>query len=288
MTVGMSLYCISWTAFLIPNEIPGGGVTGLASVIYYACGLPVPYMYLAINLLLIVVGSIILGRGFGIKTIYCIIICTIMLKLLPLIPWSPDIQDKLINAVLGGTLAGAGISIVFMNGGSSGGTDIIAIVISKYKEASPGRVFLYCDLIIIGSIIFLPDKGLEDVIYGYIQMVSFSYSLDLILTGNKQSVQILIFSQHFDAIADVLTNEMHRGVTALNSVGWFSKKDGKVLIVVARKTQLENITKVVKEVDPAAFITVSQAMSVYGNGFDQIKTGVKGAWKKAENKSLKQ
>ncbi|MCK9625188.1 MAG: YitT family protein [Bacteroidales bacterium] len=285
MTIGMFLYCFSWTAFLIPKGIAGGGVTGLATIVYYASGIQVYYTYFGINLVLFVLGSLILGRGFGFKTIYCIVLATLLLKLLPMIPWVSDIPDKLINAVLGGTLSGVGISMIFMNGGSSGGTDIIAIIIAKYKETSPGRVFLFCDLIIIGSIIFLPGKGLQDVIYGYIQMVSFSYILDMILTGNKQSVQILVFSSKFEEIANLLTFEMHRGVTALNSVGWYSQKDGKVLIIVARKNQLQEITRSIKEVDANAFISVSQAMSVYGKGFDQIKTGVKEEWKKALKKS---
>lgn len=285
MTIGIFLYCFSWTAFLIPKGIAGGGVTGLATIVYYASGIQVYYTYFGINLVLFVLGSLILGRGFGFKTIYCIILATLLLKLLPFIPWVSDIPDKLINAVLGGTLSGVGISMIFMNGGSSGGTDIIAIIIAKYKETSPGRVFLFCDLIIIGSIIFLPGKGLQDVIYGYIQMVSFSYILDMILTGNKQSVQILVFSSKFEEIANLLTFEMNRGVTALNSVGWYSQKDGKVLIIVARKNQLQEITRSIKEVDANAFISVSQAMSVYGKGFDQIKTGVKEEWKKALKKS---
>lgn len=289
MTIGMLLYCFSWTGFLIPKGIAGGGATGLATVIYFASGIPVPYMYLGINLVLLIVGTMILGKGFGFKTIYCIIMATLMLEFLPMLPWVTDIEDKLINAVIGGTISGVGISLVFMNGGSAGGTDIVAIVIAKYKETSPGRVFLFCDLIIIGSIIFLPGKTLQDVIYGYIQMVSFSYILDTILTGNKQSVQILVFSSKYEEIANMLTQNMHRGVTALNSIGWYSQKDGKVLVIVARKNQLQEISRAIKEVDDTAFISVTQAMSVYGKGFEQIKTGVnKNEWKKVLKKSSQQ
>ncbi|MDD2595231.1 MAG: YitT family protein [Bacteroidales bacterium] len=289
MTIGMLLYCFSWTGFLIPKGIAGGGATGLATVIYFASGIPVPYMYLGINLVLLIVGTMILGKGFGFKTIYCIIMATLMLEFLPMLPWVTDIEDKLINAVIGGTISGVGISLVFMNGGSAGGTDIVAIVIAKYKETSPGRVFLFCDLIIIGSIIFLPGKTLQDVIYGYIQMVSFSYILDTILTGNKQSVQILVFSSKYEEIANMLTQNMHRGVTALNSIGWYSQKDGKVLVIVARKNQLQEISRAIKEVDDTSFISVTQAMSVYGKGFEQIKTGVnKNEWKKVLKKSSQQ
>ncbi len=282
--VGMLLYTFSWVYFLIPNEIAGGGLTGFASVIYYATGLRVPYTYFGVNLILLVVGTIIMGKGFGFKTIFCVICGTLMLEFLPMFEFVSTIEDSLLNALLGGTISGVGISIVFLSGGSSGGTDIIAIIISKYRETSPGRVFLVCDLIIIGSVIFLPGKTLENVIYGYIQMVSFSYILDTILTGNKQSVQILIFSFKYEEIADMINRDFGRGVTALNSIGWYSKQESKLLIAVARKSQLQPIARAIKEVDEKAFVTVTQTSSVYGRGFEQIK----GGFKKKNNEYKKQ
>lgn len=286
ITIGIFFYCFSWTSFLIPNGIAGGGVTGLATVIFYATNglIPVSYMYCAINLCLVIIGTLILGKGFGAKTIYCIILATLLLRFLPdLITWTSDIDESFINSLIGGSIGGIGIYIVFSQGGSTGGTDIIALIIAKYREVSPGRVFLYCDLIIIGSIIFLPDKSLQDVVYGYIQMVSFSYTLDLLLTGNKQSVQILVFSQKYDEIADLVINDMKRGVTALSATGWYSKSESKVLIIIVRKNQLNEVTRMIKSVDNKAFISVTQAMSVYGQGFEQIKGG-KIQWKKSSQK----
>lgn len=259
-------------------------MTGLSTILFYAFGFPVQWVYLGINVLLLSVGTLIIGKGFGFKTVYCIILATACFKLLPMIPWTTDIGEKFLNALLGGTMAGVGIAIVFMNGGSSGGTDIIALIINKFKEVSPGHIFLVCDLVIIGSVIFIPGKKLEDVIYGYIQMVSFSYILDLILTGNKQSVLILIFSDKFAEIADKI-NASQRGVTALSSTGWYSKKEGKVLIVVVRKYNLQAIARIVKDTDPSAFLSVAQTMSVYGKGFEQIKAGVDPGWTK--NKKVK-
>ena len=216
MTAGLFIYVFSWTAFLIPHEIAGGGVSGLSSVINYATGFDVSYSYLIINAFLLGIGFLILGKGFGFKTIYCILVAALMFKFLPLIPWISDIDDKLINAVLGGTLSGIGIGLIFLQGGSTGGTDIIALIIAKFREMSPGRVFILCDLIIIGSVFFIPGKSLEDVIYGYIVMVSFSYVIDMILTGNKQSLQVFVFSNKYAEIADKITKEMGRGVTAVN------------------------------------------------------------------------
>lgn len=285
ITIGVFLYCFSWVAFIIPKGISGGGVTGISLVIYYATNgaIPVSLSYFVINLVLIVGGTIILGKGFGFKTIYSILCATFMFDFLPGFDWITnlsDIEEPFFNSVIGGTISAFGISAIFMQGGSTGGTDIIAIVLAKYRETSPGRIFMYCDLIIIGSVIFLPGKGLQDVVYGYMQMVSFSYMLDVILTGSKQSVQILIFSKKYKEVGDMLVHQLNRGVTALNSVGWYSQEDSKVLIVVARKQQLSEITSAVKEVDNKAFITVSSAMSVYGQGFEQVK----GVAKKKDNR----
>ena len=149
----------------------------MATVIQYATDglVPVSFSYLLINAALLIIGTIVLGKGFGVKTIYSIILSSILLKVLPdLIPWSSNIDESFINALLGGAIGGVGIYMIFMQGGSTGGTDIIALVIGKYREVSPGTVFMWCDLIIIGSIAFLPEKGLQDVVYGYIQMVSFT------------------------------------------------------------------------------------------------------------------
>lgn len=284
MTIGLFIFVFSWTKFLIPLEIAGGGVSGLASVINYATGFKVAYSYFMINGVLLLIGFLVLGKAFGAKTIYCILVAALMFEFLPLIPWISDIEDKLINALIGGTMSGIGIGMIFMQGGSTGGTDIIALIIAKYRETSPGRVFLYCDLVIVGSIYFIPGKELSDVIYGYIQMVSFSYVIDMILTGNKQSMQVMVFSSKFPEIAERVNNEIQRGVTALSSMGWYSKKESKVLVVVLRKSQLPQITEIIKTTDRNAFMTVTPVTSVYGQGFDQIKAG-KITWKKEKKES---
>ncbi len=274
ITLGLVVFAFAWEAFMIPKGISGGGVPGIASIVYFASGIPVSATYLVINVILIVVGTIILGKGFGFKTIYSILFTSLMFQIMPDIDWIAnfsDIPDKFLNAIIGGSISAIGIAVIFMQGGSTGGTDIVALVMSKYREISPGRVFLYCDLFIVGSIYMLPDKGLQDVVYGYLYMVSFSYMVDVMLTGSKQSVQILVFTSKYNEIADILVKEMHRGVTALQSEGWYSHQDGKVLVVVARKQQLNEIKAVVMSIDCHAFISVSSAMSVYGKGFESVK-----------------
>lgn len=274
ITFGLFLFAFAWTAFIIPKQITGGGVIGLSSVIFYGTQFPVSYSYLIINAFLLVIGSMILGRGFGLKTLFGIGMSALLFELLPtFIPWTTEINDNLLNAIIGGTISGVGTGMVFMHGGSTGGTDIVALILSKFYNTSPGRVFLYCDLIIIGSIYFLPGRTLENVIYGYVEMVAFSYVIDLVISGNKQSVQIMVFSKNYDIIAERISNELHRGVTALDAMGWYTKEEGKVLVIIVRKSESNLFYKIIKETDNKAFISVANVMGVYGQGFEQIKTG---------------
>lgn len=283
ITFGLALYCFSWTAFLIPKGIVGGAIPGFATLINYATNglIPVSATYLATNVVLITIGFLILGRGFGFKTIYCILLNTVLLQVLPdIIPWVSTIEEKFLNALIGGFIGAIGIVMIFNQGGSTGGTDIIALVLSKFREISPGRVYLFCDLVIVGSVLFLPGKTLSDVIYGYLQVISFSYGVDLLLTGTKQSVQVMIFSDKFREIADALVHQLKRGVTAFDGIGWYTQETHKVLVVIARKHQLNDVNKIVKGIDRSAFMSVTPTMSVYGRGFDELKGPEKIQWKR--------
>lgn len=281
MAIALAVYVFGWTAFLIPNQIPGGGVTGMSSIINYAFGIPISYSYFVLNILLLVVGTWILGRGFGIKTIFCVLVSTIYFEFFPMIPWVSDIEDSLINAIIGGVFSGIGISLVFTQGGSTGGIDIIALVINKYKEVSPGIIYMISDGIIISSILLLPDKSLQDIVYGYVETVAFSYTVDYVLTGSKQSIQMLIITNKYEELADKLCFKMNKGVTAINSIGWYKKTDSMIIMVVTRKNQMHEVMATVKEVDNRAFLTVSTVMGVYGEGFDEVKAG------KLKNKGAK-
>ncbi|MDR0414143.1 MAG: YitT family protein [Prevotellaceae bacterium] len=269
ITFGLVMYVMGINQFMLPAEIVGGGVSGIGALFYYATGLPVSYTYLAVNVVLVVVAFIVLGRNFGVKTIYGIVLITFLLKILPIAD-TPHVSDPLLGAIISGILTGAGIGIAFTQGGSAGGTDIVAMIITKYRNVSVGRVFLYCDLIIIGSS-YLLYHSLEKVVYGYIIMGMFSYCIDLVLSGNKQSVQIFIFSCSYEAIANRIVNEQHRGVTILNATGWYTKTDKKLLMILARRNEANNIYRIVKEEDSQAFISVGSIMGVFGQGFDSIK-----------------
>lgn len=271
MAFALSLYVFSWTAFLIPNEITAGGVTGISSILNYAFGIPISLSYLVINAVLLTAGTIIMGKGFGFKTIFCVLVSTLYFEIFPAIPWVSNIDDNLINSIIGGAMSAAGIALVFTQGGSTGGIDIIALVINKYREVSPGKVFMVSDFLIISSILLLPDKSLQDLVYGYVVTVAFSYTVDQILTGSKQSVQMLIITNKYEEIADKLCYELDKGVTAINSIGWYKKSSSMIIMVVTQKSKMYEVMGAVKELDPHAFLTVSTVMGVYGEGFDQVK-----------------
>lgn len=275
MAIALALYVFSWTAFLIPNQITAGGVTGISTILNYALGWHISYTYLVINVVLLVAGTIILGKGFGFKTIFCVIVSTIYFEFFPMIPWVSEIDDNLINSIIGGAMSGVGIAMVFTQGGSTGGIDIIALVINKFKEVSPGTVFMVSDCLIISSVLLLPDKSLQDIVYGYVVTVAFSYTIDQLLTGSKQSVQMLIVSNKYEEIADKLCFQMDKGVTAINSLGWYKKSQSMMIMVVTRKDHMYEVMAAVKETDSKAFFTVSTVMGVYGEGFDEVKAKTK-------------
>lgn len=276
MTVGSLIFCMAWTSFLIPNGLASGGLTGLCTIIQYGTGIPVGWTYPAINVALLVLGFLTLGRAFGIKTIYVIALTSLLFEVLPKFPQLEVMMDeKFLVALVGAAMESVGLGLVLLRGGSSGGTDIIAMMINKYWPVSPGRVYLLTDIFIIASLLIVPGKGLVDMIYAYVVMLGFSFGVDFVLLGNKSSVQILVFSSKYQEIADHMINDVHRGVTALQSVGWYSQKESKVLLIVSRKYQMNEVINEIKNIDKKAFISVSTAMSVYGEGFEEVKSGLK-------------
>jgi uncharacterized membrane-anchored protein YitT (DUF2179 family) len=273
---GLLVLSVAWTAFLLPHQISGSGVTGIGAIVFYATGIPMGYTYFAINVLLMIIALKSLGTSFGIKTIYGVVLSAVMLTILqPLIP-APVVQEKFMSAIIGGILCGTGLGIVFTQGGSTGGTDIIALVINKYRNISPGRIILYCDVIIISSSYLIlthleSAQRVETMVYGFVTMAIQAYTLDAILTGNRQSVQMFIFSRHFEKIADEITTRMHRGVTVIDGTGWYTKENQKVIITMIRKHEASDVYRIIKSIDNEAFIAVANVMGVYGKGFEELK-----------------
>ncbi len=275
MTVGSIIFCMAWTSFLIPNGLASGGLTGLCTILQYGTGLPVGISYPVLNVLLLIMGFLVLGKAFGVKTIFVIALTSVLFDVLPQFPQLVVLMDeKLLVALVGAAMEAVGIGIIMLRGGSTGGTDIIAMMINKFWPVSTGRVYLITDFIIIVSLLFVPDKGIVDMIYAYVVCIGFSLGIDFVLLGNKSTVQILVFSSRYKEIADYVITHQARGVTALQSVGWYSQKESKVLLIVARKTEMNGILNEIQNIDKRAFISVSSAMSVFGEGFEEVKTGV--------------
>jgi uncharacterized membrane-anchored protein YitT (DUF2179 family) len=276
MTVGSLIFVMAWTSFLIPNGLASGGMTGLCTIIQYGTGIPVGITYPLINVLLLVLGFFSLGKGFGIKTIFVLALTSVLFEVLPMFPVLEvtEFPDKLLVAIVGATMESVGIGLIMLRGGSTGGTDIIAMIINKYWPVSVGKVYLFTDIFIITLLLIVPDKGIVDMIYAYVVMLGFSFGIDFVLLGNKSSVQILIFSSKYEEIANHIINNVGRGVTALQSMGWYSQKDSKVLLVITRKTEMNEIIHEIKNIDSRAFVSVASAHSVYGEGFEEIKTGL--------------
>lgn len=270
ITLGLLVFSMGWVLFLIPAEITGGGISGVGVVIYYATKIPVSVSFLAINILLVLVAIKILGANFGIKTIYSIGVLTLFFAVFQNIIKEPIVDDTFLSAVLGGMAGGIGLGIVFSRGGSTGGTDIFAMIVNKYRNISPGRIILYCDVLIIASSYFVFQSP-EKLVYGYVTMWVVSYSLDSFLSGANRSTQMFIFSKKHEEIADFITNEAYRGVTVLDGTGWYTKKDSKVVMSVVRKRETSSIFRKIKEIDPEAFISMGSVMGVYGHGFEKLK-----------------
>lgn len=277
MTVGSLIFCMAWTSFLIPNGLASGGLTGLCTIVQYGTGIPVGWTYPVLNVILLIMGFLSLGKGFGFKTIYVIALTSVLFEVLPMFPVLEvtDFPDRLLVALVGAAMESVGIGLVMLRGGSTGGTDIIAMMVNKYWPVSIGRVYLLTDIFIITSLLVVPGKGIVDMIYAYVVMFGFSFGIDFVLLGNKSSVQILVFSSKYAEIADHIIKNVGRGVTALQSVGWYSQSEGKVLLVISRKNQMNEVINEIKGIDDRAFISVSSAHSVYGEGFEEIKTGLK-------------
>lgn len=270
---GLFLYAGAWKAFLLPHEIAGGGVTGIGALIYYATGFPVSVTYFLINAVLLAIAIRTLGLKFSLRTIYGVAVLTLFFSVIPQAASGTFVgkDDNFMACVIGGILSGVGIGITFLSNGSSGGTDIIAKVVNKYRNITLGRILLYCDVLIISSSYFLKSGSIERVVYGLTAMAVSTIAVDMVINGVRQSVQFFIFSKEYEQIANRIISDVGRGVTVLEGMGWYSKEPVKVITVIARKNESVKIFRIVKDIDPNAFISQSSAIGVYGQGFDKIK-----------------
>ena len=290
ITLGLLFYAVGFTCFQLPYEITTGGLAGAGAVIFYATGFPVQYTFFIVNILLLCIAVKVLGLKFCLKTIYAVFMLTFLLGLVQEVmiyigqhypesfayinPRShlPQVVNNNIfmSCILGAAIEGIGIGIVFLSNGSTGGTDIIAAIINKYKDVTLGQMMMFCDVIIITSSILLPEATVDKLLYGYCTLIITNLLLDYVVDRGRQSVQFLIFSQKYDEIAAAI-NATHRGVTVLDGQGWYTKQSRKVLVVLAKKSESTNIFRIIQNIDPNAFVSQSKVIGVFGEGFDKIK-----------------
>ena len=279
MFFGMMMYSFGWIGCVLPANGMGGGAAGLSLVLCTALenlGMHVQIgtMVFFINAVLLLVAGFIVGWNFGVKTIFCVLVISVGMNF-----WQGVLPegnflgvDNLLSIVMGGILAGTGIALCFTQGGSTGGTDIVAMIINKYRTISYGKILIYSDFVIIASSL-LVGKGISAVIYGYVLTAVVGYTVDMIMAGEQHAGQGLIVTHNHEKMADAIAQNIHRGVTLIDSQGWYSKEQTKMVMVVCRKRETAMILKFVKTIDPDAFMTVGSVMGVYGKGFQAINKG---------------
>ena len=305
MTFGMFCYAFGWQMCVLPAGGMGGGAAGLATLINailpasLAGGLlTIGNLIFIINCILLVLGVMIVGWKFGIKTLYCILMMSVMFNLVSLLPPDTVVNVfkgvdawRILMVVLGAASCGLGIAVSFMQGGSTGGTDIVAMIINKFRTVSYGKVLLMTDCgILISSVLLTTtvsmadDAGLIDMhviqplapeafarmVYGFVMIAGIGYTVDFVQSGNQQSNQIMIFCKDYEAMAEMIKVKANRGATLIDAMGWYSKTPSKAVMVVCRKRDTSMILKLVREQDANAFLTVGSVMGVYGQGFDAL------------------
>ena len=274
ITFGMALFAFGFTAFILPEKVVIGGLAGIGTIVYFLTGIPVAITQYAINLALLAIAYKIVGKRFVIGTIYGATVISLFIGLFQPLFASGFTDEPFMNIVIGGTLCGLGIGMTFVHNGSSGGTDIIAAMVSKHSNVTIGRTMLYTDVIIISSS-FLLFHNIDKVVYGFVVLFLVSYMADMVVNTNRQAVQFTIFSKKWEEIATAINNEANRGCTVLTGMGWYSKSEVKMLIVMCRKIESVTLGRIIKSIDADAFVTQANVNGVYGKGFDELKVKMK-------------
>lgn len=283
--LGLLLYSIGFTAFILPHEIVIGGLSGVGTLVYFGTRglIPVAVTQYACNLTLLAFAYRIVGKTFVTRTIFGATVISLFIGVFEgyfMGLGHPLIADSSMSCILGGILCGLGVGTTFIHNGSSGGTDIVAAMVSKLSNVSIGRTMIITDMLIVSCSFFLPFDGdmqqrlearIPTIVYGWVVTFVIAYVTDMIINSNRQATQFIIFSAKWEEIADRINNEAKRGVTVMDGMGWYSKKDVRILMVWCRKIESVTIFRIVKMIDPSAFITQANVNGVYGKGFDTMK-----------------
>lgn len=288
ITLGLMLYTLGFTVFLLPYEIVTGGIAGIGAIIFYSTGFPVQYTFFIINAALIILALKTLGWKFLTKTIYATFMLTFMLELTQEIVVQPDGTfykllgegNDFMSLVIGCIITGTALAVVFLNNGSTGGTDIVAAVVNKFHNISLGKALIMVDFCIIGSCLFIDSFGAIDlrfrkVVFGLCTMLIECLMLDYVMYWQRQSVQFMIFSKKYQEIAFAISRKTDHTLTILDGHGFWTGHPTKVLCLLAKKRESVQIFRIVKQIDPNAFVSQSSVIGVYGEGFDEMKVKVK-------------
>lgn len=288
IVVGQILYAVGFCVFILPHAIVIGGMAGVGTLVYFATGglIPVSVTIYGVNLILLAMGFRMLGRTFTIRTIFGATGLSIFIGLIEgyFVSHPALLEDTGMSIVLGGILCGLGIGTIYIHNGTSGGSDIIAAMVTKISNVSVGRILMVVDMSIVALTFFLPFEGtleeriqesLPRIIYGWVTIFIYSYITDILINSNRQATQFMIFSRKWQQIATAINSDAHRGVTTLDGTGWYTKNDVKILLVWCRKIEAVMICRIIKSIDPDAFIAQSAANGVYGKGFDTMKIKIK-------------
>ena len=270
ITIGLALFAFGWTAFMIPHELTGGGVSGIGAILYFALKIPVGISTLVLNLILVAIAWKVLGRKFCVNTIICSVILSTFMTIGQAVFTQPLVDDKFMCTLIGASLAAFGVGMAINWGGNTGGTDIVALMIGKYRNISYGRITLYTNLVIVGSSYFIVHD-LEKLVYSMVVMFVYTVVSDVVIDGYKQSYQIMVFSKKNKEIAERINTELHRGATFIKATGSYSKEESEILLIIAHRTDKVLITRIIKEIDDTSFISISKTYGVFGKNFDRLK-----------------
>ena len=279
INIGMCIYGLGWAIFMLPNKIVTGGGAGVAAIVQYATGFPMQYTLLIVNGLLLLIAWWQLGSKFTLKTLYAVLSLTFYLDICQrIVGMDPELargilgehQEVAMSCILGAVLNGIGIGMVFMSGGCSGGWDIVASVINKYKNVSIGRVLLYLDLIVIGSSYFLWNSW-QTVVYGYITLVVYTFALDVMINSSKQDIQFTIYTREYDNIVRAIRENTGHTCTLMHGEGGYSHEASRVVVTVVHKNEQVHMLRLIRDTDPDAFVTFHRVEGAFGKGFNVIK-----------------
>ena len=271
---GILSYAVGYTAFILPERVVMGGVSGLSALIYYATNIPAGISIFVLNITLLIIAFSALTKQFVVRTIIGVLLISLFIGALqPFFQAYPIItagEDKFMHVLIGGMLSGAGLGIVFSHNGSTGGTDIITVLLTKHFNLSFGRAMQFIDCTIICSS-YLLFHSMETIVYGVVFTLVASFVCDFVVNGSRQTVQFLIISKNYKEIADTINRRVNRGVTVIEGKGWYSKENVEMLVVLSRKYESQDIFAVIKQIDPQAVVSQTFCHGVFGDGFDKIK-----------------